>query len=100
MQWLAGLYASEGVLLRIILLVAKTTSLLEESLKEMCYEIGIISEFLGSTLRTKVAKLKIGKLDSIKTKGFWTPMGTIHRVESSIIPEWHNVFANDLSDWS
>lgn len=66
----------------------------------MLHDIGISSEILAPTLKTKATKLKSGKPDYIKTKGFWTSKGTINRVESSIILEQHNVLTNDLSDWN
>lgn len=53
----------------------------------MLHEIGISSEILGTTLRTKATKLKIGKVDYIKTKGFGTSEGSINSIESSIILE-------------
>lgn len=51
------------------------------------YDIGISSEILSIILRIKVIKLKLGKVDYIKIKGFGILKGIINRVESSIILE-------------
>lgn len=65
---------------------SKTGCLLEEQ-RGMLHEIGISGEILSTTLRTKATKLKIRKVDYIKTKGFGTSEGPINSVESSIILE-------------
>jgi hypothetical protein len=68
------------------MLGAKRICLLEER-RGTLHDIGISSEILSTTLRTKATKLKLGKVDYIKTKGFGTSKGTINRVESSTILE-------------
>ena len=72
-----------------------TVKLLEESLMEKLFDIGLRNDFLDMTPKAQETKAKMNKWDYVKLKRVHTAKETINRAESQAI-EWEKLFINHV----
>ena len=72
-----------------------TVKLLEESIMEKLFDIGLRNDFLDMTPKAQETKAKMNKWDYVKLKRVHTAKETINRAESQAI-EWEKLFINHV----